>query len=71
MRIKKILSQNRRDFRAIYECEFCSDSHEASGYDDRNFHENVIPEMVCSKCLKKADSNFKPLEPKYPDGMSV
>lgn len=23
MKIKKILSQNRRDFRAIYECEHC------------------------------------------------
>jgi uncharacterized CHY-type Zn-finger protein len=54
MRIKEIISQHRRDFRAIYECEHCNDSHEDSGYDDANFHKNVIPNMVCGKCQKKS-----------------
>ena len=65
MRIKEIVSQHRRDFRAIYECEHCNDSHEGSGYDDANFHDNVVPNMVCKKCQKKANANYRPLAPKY------
>jgi len=65
MRIKEIVSQHRRDFRAIYECEHCNDSHEGSGYDDANFHKNVVPNMVCKKCQKKASDNYRPLAPKY------
>ena len=65
MRIKEIVSQHRRDFRAIYECEHCNDSHEGSGYDDANFHKNVVPNMVCEKCQKKANDNYRPLAPKY------
>ena len=65
MRIKEIISQHRRDFTAIYECEHCNDSHEGSGYDDANFHKNVIPNMVCGKCQKKANDNYRPLVPKY------
>jgi len=37
MKIQKILSQNRRDFQAIYECEHCGYSHQGSGYDDAMF----------------------------------
>ena len=43
MRIKAIISQHRRDFRAVYKCEHCGNTHEGSGYDDRNFHENADP----------------------------
>ena len=43
MHIKKIVSQNRRDFIAIYECEHCGHTSEGSGYDDAHFHKNVIP----------------------------
>lgn len=50
MRIKQILSQNRRDFWAIYECEHCGYTKKDSGYDDANFHENVIPNQL--KCDK-------------------
>ena len=52
MKIIKMLSQNRRDFKAIYECESCGDKIQQSGYDDRNFHDNVIPRMICKKCGK-------------------
>lgn len=52
MKIKKLLSQNRRDFYALYECENCGDVIEKYGYDDRNFHDNVIPNMKCNKCGK-------------------
>ena len=71
MRIKKILWQNRRDFQAIYECEHCGYTEEGRGYDDTNFHHNVIPEMVCKKCGKKAGEDYRPLETKYPDWVQV
>ncbi|GAH73970.1 unnamed protein product [marine sediment metagenome] len=69
MKIKKITSQIRRDFYAIYECEHCSHTITGSGYDDANFHQNVIPKMKCSKCGKIADMNYRPLTTKYPEGM--
>lgn len=71
MKIKKYVSRLRRDFTAIYECEHCGDTHEGSGYDDRYFHDNVIPDMECSKCGKKADKDYMPLATKYPDGLTV
>lgn len=52
MKIKKILSQYRRDFQAIYECQHCGHEQKGYGYDDANFHENVIPAMKCPKCDK-------------------
>ena len=69
MKIQKILSQNRRDFRAIYECEHCGHTETGYGYDDANFHNNVIPDKQCKKCGKKAPSDHRPLTTKYPDYM--
>ena len=71
MKIKEIIYQHRRDFKAIYVCEHCGDEHEAWGYDDTNFHQNVIPEMKCEKCGKKADKNYSPLATKYPDSAVI
>jgi len=75
MFIKQILRQNRRDFHADYECEKCGHIEEdKSGYDDSNFHNNVIPAMVCPKCGESANSlgsNYRPLTTKYPDGFQV
>ena len=71
MKIKHITSQIRRDFTAIFECEYCGFEGIKGGYDDRNFHENVIPEMECPKCGKKASENYRPLATKYPDYMVV
>jgi len=50
MRIKTKLSQHRRDFQAIYACESCGHEVRGYGYDDANFHENVIPAMACPEC---------------------
>lgn len=50
MRIKTITNSNRRDFTAIYECESCGATKKSYGYDDANFHENVIPAMRCDNC---------------------
>lgn len=71
MKIDQILSQYRRDFRAIYVCEHCGEKKEASGYDDANFHQNVITKMVCTKCGKIAPDNYRPLAPKYAEGTVV
>lgn len=65
MKIQKILSQHRRDFSAIYECEHCGDTKTGYGYDDENFHERVIPSMECAKCGKVTNENYRPLKPKY------
>jgi len=71
MRIKKIVSQNRRDFNAVYECEHCEHTQSGRGYDDANFHENVIPHMSCKNCGKTARDDYRPLTTKYPEGFQV
>ena len=71
MKIKEITSQSRRDFRAVYICEHCGHTREGHGYDDTNFHQNVIPNMKCEKCGKKASKEYKPQATKYPDSQIV
>ena len=74
MRIKKFTYQNRRDFKAIYECEKCGATCEEWGYDDRNFHDNVIPRLVCKECGESAESlgsDYKPLATRYPEGLQI
>ena len=66
MKIKRITKQSRRDFTAIYECENCGYEHRGIGYDDANFHENIIPKMMCSKCGKGKSDDYRPLTTKYP-----
>lgn len=65
MHIKAIISQSRRDFTAIYECEHCKSIEKASGYDDNHFHRNVIPKMRCKECGKTAGTDYRPLGTKY------
>jgi len=52
MQIKNIIRQHRRDFTATYACEHCGKEVEGRGYDDDNFHRNVIPAMKCRECGK-------------------
>lgn len=48
MKIKQITSQHRRDFIAIMICEHCkTEELNKYGYDDDNYHKNVIPNMIC------------------------
>lgn len=70
MRIKKILSQHRRDFQAEYECD-CGHTHQDYGYDDANFHNNVIPDMICEACGTKESEDYRPLAPKHPEWQTV
>lgn len=74
MRIKQIVWQHRRDFEAIYECPFCGSTEKIGGYDDANFHQNVIPAMKCKKCGKSeldGDKEYRPLSTKYAEGVQV
>jgi len=72
MKIKQINSQSRRDFYADYECEHCGNVEKnKSGYDDANFHQNVIPNMKCKACKKTASEQYRALSTKYPEGTQV
>ena len=67
MKIETILSQNRRDFYAIYKCEHCGHTEKSSGYDDSYFHSKVLPSIKCGECGKKASDEYRPLTTKYAD----
>lgn len=72
MKIKEITSQSRRDFTAILICEHCDHEEKlTTGYDDANYHENVIPKMKCKECDKPAPDNYRGLTTKYPEGKIV
>lgn len=74
MKIKQITTQHRRDFQAIYQCEGCSAEKRSHGYDDTNFHQNVIPNMKCDACSKSAKDlgvDVRPLAPKYPEHLQL
>jgi len=75
MKILKINSQIRRDFRADFICEGCGAKQlDRSGYDDSYFHSEVIPKMKCKKCGESTRTlkvDYRPLATKYPDGMQV
>lgn len=53
MYLKAKTYQSRRDFRGIFACNHCDHEHEEWGYDDANFHHNVIPDMTCPDCGEK------------------
>ncbi len=66
MKIKKILSQHRRDFTATLICEHCSAEEKLnSGYDDANYHANVIPNFKCNACGKTAGDDYTPRATKH------
>jgi hypothetical protein len=65
MKIQTITSQSRRDFTAIYVCESCGATKKGYGYDDDNFHRNVIPLMKCKICGEVAPQDYRALTTKY------
>ena len=71
MKIKEITWRHRRDFKAIFVCEHCSHEEEMHGYDDANFHKNVIPKFKCESCEQPSPDNYEPMQTKYPEGMEV
>lgn len=74
MKIKTMISQHRRDFRAEYECEGCGHIEKAGGYDDAYFHSTVIPNKKCLCCGKSSIDlgvDYRPLATKYPEGAQL
>lgn len=75
MFIRKISRQYRRDFYADFECENCGYiEKDHRGYDDANYHQNVIPTIKCPNCGKSAidlGTDYRPLTTKYPEGMQI
>lgn len=72
MIIKEFISQSRRDLTLLFECEHCGYSFKGNGYDDENFHNNVVPDMECKNCGKKADKeSYRAFAPKYPESLEV
>lgn len=72
MKIKKKLEQFRRDFTAIMVCEHCgTEELLTTGYDDTNYHVNVIPKMKCPKCGLTSPEGYTPMSTEYPDGMVI
>jgi transcription elongation factor Elf1 len=75
MKIKQFISQHRRDFTALMECEFCNHQKmNNSGYDDRYYYNTVIPDMKCDKCGKSTNSEGGDITlhaTKYPDGFQL
>jgi len=60
MKIIRTYAWNRRDFSYDAKCEECG--HESTGhegYDDRNYHDNVIPDMKCEKCGRSTNDTGK------------
>lgn len=71
MKIERFIYQHRRDFKAVFKCEHCGHEETMNGYDDANFHNNVIPNIKCESCGKTAGEDYRPLTTKYPEGMQV
>ncbi len=54
MKLIDVTWQHRFDFRGILQCEHCEHTQSMDhGYDDANFHNNVIPAIVCIQCGKR------------------
>jgi hypothetical protein len=69
MRIKAIRDQLRRDLYGTMECEGCGHEQKFVGYDDDNYHRNVVPAIKCESCGKSAADlgvEVRPLGTKYP-----
>lgn len=71
MKIERIISQYGRDFTAEYKCEHCGTIRKGNGYDDANFHNNVIPKMKCESCGKTSGDDYRPLATRYPEGYQI
>lgn len=66
MKLIERKNQNRRDFDGVYECEHCGDKQEYKGcYDDDNFHRNVSPKWLCTKCGEESPEDSIPAGTKY------
>jgi len=61
MFIVKSFNHHRNDFSYVMACEHCSHEETCnSGYDDANYHNNVIPNKFCKSCGKNRMGGKKP-----------
>lgn len=53
MKIETVISTHGYDFSAIVVCEHCGHTARlTTGYNDRHYHERVLPAMRCVVCNK-------------------
>lgn len=75
MKVLKRYNQHRRDLHIDLECENCGFKKTVkNAYDDSNYWENVVPNMVCESCTKttkKLNIDVTDIGTKYPEGMQV
>lgn len=77
MKLIQILKQSRRDFQGVYECQFCGNQEIDSGmnsYDDRYYHDKVIPNKECKSCHKSTISEGDSIDntpTKYSEGFQI
>lgn len=75
MLVTKRYNQHRRDLWVDLECESCHHEQTAkSAYDDRNYWDNVVPNMKCESCNKSTkDLGLEPeiMPTKYPEGYQI
>jgi len=56
----------------VLECEHCgAQETDPGGYDDRHYHEVVIPAIPCNVCEQKAGEDYVPRQPKYSENEIV
>ena len=56
MKLLQITDQSGRDVCYDTECEACGEKEtHMGGYNDRNYWDNVLPEMKCHKCGKSTN----------------
>jgi C4-type Zn-finger protein len=59
MKILEITSLHRNDFDAVLECEHCGKTQTLKyGYNDANYHNNVLPAVVCLSCGKRGNEKI-------------
>jgi hypothetical protein len=77
MKLIEIIAQSRRDFQGKYECEFCGHidtDKNLDSYDDRYYHDEVIPNQECEKCGKSTlsgGSSVTHTDTRYPEGFQI
>lgn len=74
MKITTIDTQSRRDLYGKMTCEGCGHEQKFVGYDDDNYHRNVVPNVPCKSCGKSSKdlgAVSVPLTPKYPAHVTV
>ncbi|SCB51764.1 hypothetical protein GA0061099_102142 [Bradyrhizobium yuanmingense] len=59
MKIQTLTDQLRNDLYGTLVCEHCEHSQKFVGYDDANWHNNVLPAIKCSTCLRDRSGEIK------------